>query len=336
MSTSTHIAPTPEQERILIIRLGALGDMILSTGCFKAIREHHPHAHITLMTAPIFAKLMQDCPYVDTIKVDAKPLFTKPYHIKAWLKTLAILHQPYTHVYDLQTSKRSAWYLRMLRSPKPMRSGIIEGCSHRHHTPERTSLHTLDRQRQQLNIAGIDTVYPPDISWMRSDISRLQLPDRYAVLATGGSAHRPEKRWTIEGFTALSLWLSEQGITPVFVGTGAESDVITAITQGLGIAPFINLCNQTSFNDIAELGRHAAFAIGNDTGPMHIIAATGTRSLVLFSHASNPALCAPRGSHIHILRRETLEKLLADDVIQTLIDGDILDSHTNAAYSNAK
>jgi ADP-heptose:LPS heptosyltransferase len=120
------------------------------------------------------------------------------------------------------------------------------------------------------------------------------------------------------------------------VGTGAESDVITAITQGLGIAPFINLCNQTSFNDIAELGRHAAIAIGNDTGPMHIIAATGTRSLVLFSHASNPALCAPRGSHIHILRRETLEKLLADDVIQTLIDGDILDSHTNAAYSNAK
>lgn len=336
MSTSAHHAPAAEQERILIIRLGALGDMILSTGCFKAIREHHPHAHITLMTTPIYAKLMQDCPYIDTILTDTKPSFAKPYRLKAWRQTLAILRQPYTHVYDLQTSKRSGWYLRMLRTPTPMRSGIIEGCSHRHHTPERTSLHTLDRQRQQLNIAGIDTVYPPDISWMRSDISRLQLPARYAVLATGGSAHRPEKRWTIEGFTALSLWLNEQGITPVLVGTGAESDVITAITQGLGTAPFINLCNQTSFYDIAELGRHATFAIGNDTGPMHIIAATGTRCLVLFSHASNPALCAPRGNHIHMLRRETLEKLHADDVIQTLIDGGILNSYTHAAYSHAK
>ncbi|HAK62204.1 MAG TPA: ADP-heptose--LPS heptosyltransferase, partial [Alphaproteobacteria bacterium] len=40
------------KQRILVIKLGALGDFILAMGPFKAIRHHHAGAHITLLTTP--------------------------------------------------------------------------------------------------------------------------------------------------------------------------------------------------------------------------------------------------------------------------------------------
>lgn len=316
-----HNAAKPQ---ILIIRLGALGDMILSSGCFKAIRAQHPDAHITLMTTSPFDKMMSSCPYFDAIVVDTRPSFKKPYHTKQWKQTLAILRRKYTMVYDLQTSKRSGWYLRMLPFPRPQRSGIVRGCSARHHTPDRKKLHTLDRQRQQLGIAGITYVPSPDISWLTSDISRFNLPDHYALIVAGGSAHRPEKRWTSDGYAKLAMYLSQEGITPVFIGTSAESGVIGVITHAMGNTPYINLCNQTSFADIAELGRNATISIGNDTGPMHIIAATGGKSMILFSHASDPSLCAPRGDHVRILRRPSLEHLAVKDVITALTERNFL------------
>lgn len=318
------IEATATKPKILIIRLGALGDMILSTGCFKAIRAHHPEAHITLMTTSPFDKLMKHCPYFDSISVDTRPSFSKPYHTAQWKQTLAILRQQYDVVYDLQTSKRSGWYLRMLRFPKPKRSGIIRGCSARHNTPDRKKIHTLDRQRQQLGIAGITYVPTPDIAWLKADISRFNLPPHFALIVAGGSAHRPEKRWTSEGYAKLAIYLSKQGIIPVFIGTSAEAGVLSIITHAIGSTPHVNLCNHTNFADIAELGRHATLSIGNDTGPMHIIAATGGKSMILFSHASDPALCAPRGDHVRILRRPTLEHLSTKDVISALTERDFL------------
>ena len=58
--------------------------------------------------------------------------------------------------------------------------------------------------------------------------------------------------------------------------------------------------------------------ISNDTGPMHIFATQGCRTLVLYSGASDPALCAQRGETVTILRREHLQDLSATDVAMAL------------------
>ena len=58
----------------------------------------------------------------------------------------------------------------------------------------------------------------------------------------------------------------------------------------------------------------ASGAVGNDNGPMHLIAAAGCPSLVLYSYESNPALCAQRGPDVEILRRENLDTLATDEV----------------------
>jgi ADP-heptose:LPS heptosyltransferase len=58
-------------------------------------------------------------------------------------------------------------------------------------------------------------------------------------------------------------------------------------------------------------------AVGNDTGPMHLIAAAGCSSVVLFSADSDPALCAPRGK-VAVLRRPDLAQLTVDEVAAAL------------------
>jgi ADP-heptose:LPS heptosyltransferase len=58
--------------------------------------------------------------------------------------------------------------------------------------------------------------------------------------------------------------------------------------------------------------------VGNDTGPMHLIATVGCPSVVLFSNESDPALCAPRGRSVTILRRPNLSSLPVADVAAAL------------------
>ncbi|MGH6618562.1 MAG: glycosyltransferase family 9 protein, partial [Alphaproteobacteria bacterium] len=54
--------------------------------------------------------------------------------------------------------------------------------------------------------------------------------------------------------------------------------------------------------------------VGNDTGPMHIAAAVGCPSLVLFSAESDPALCGQRGPAVAYLRRPVLADLAVAEV----------------------
>jgi ADP-heptose:LPS heptosyltransferase len=64
-------------------------------------------------------------------------------------------------------------------------------------------------------------------------------------------------------------------------------------------------------------------AIGNDTGPMHLLAAVGCPSLVLFSRDSDPARCVPRAPPdaptVRVLRRDDLATLAPDVVIADLM-----------------
>jgi ADP-heptose:LPS heptosyltransferase len=306
-----------ERESILIIKHSALGDIILATGAMGAIRAHHPRAHITLLTTKPYDALLQPSGWFNEIWLDTRP---KWHQIGAIRRLMTQLRsRPFSVVYDLQTSSRSSMYWWLLPSPKPYFSGIAKRASHRHNTPERTSLHTLDREAQQLHIAGIDTVFPPDISWMhgKERENAFQLRTPYALLVAGGSAHRPEKRYPEAHYITLAHHLAEHGIQPVLLCGGAEASLLERIAAA---APHcLNLCNHTSFGDIADIARGASFAIGNDTGPMHIIAATGCKSVVLFSHASNPDLCAPKGEHVTVIRHENLANVSPDEVMGAAI-----------------
>src|SRR6185436_9681236 len=118
-------------------------------------------------------------------------------------------------------SARTATYFRLMGSPRW--SGVAFGCSHPHDNPERVEMHTIDRQAEQLRIAGIAEVPPPDLAWLDADVKRFSLPERFALLVAGGSRHRPAKRWPY--YPGLARVLDGLGLVSVVIGTAGESEL---------------------------------------------------------------------------------------------------------------
>ena len=299
-----------DYKRILVIKHGALGDFVLATGPFSAIRGHHRHAHVTLMTSPSYAPLGRAGGWFDAVWEDARP---RPWDLAGWLGLARRLRREgFDRVYDLQNSDRTRAYFFLLGGQRPEWSGIAPGCSHPHRNPERGRMHTLERQAEQLHIAGIAKVPPPDLSWAEADIGRFALDGAYALMVPGGAAHRPDKRWPATRYAELARHLQTQGIRPVLIGGAAERAALGEISARATDA--LDLCDKTSFAEIAVLARGARLALGNDTGPMHLIAACGCPAVVLFSAASDPARTAPVGAHVTVLRRPSLADLPAAEV----------------------
>jgi ADP-heptose:LPS heptosyltransferase len=223
----------------------------------------------------------------------------------------------FTRIYDLQTSDRTGFYYKMLGPGlRPEWSGIVTGCSHYHHYKRPTLIHTQVRQRAQLRIAGIETVPEPDLSFMNECLRNFDLPKNYAVIIPGSSAKMKIKRWPATSYAELSTVLAQRNITPVLIGTNEDMDVINIIKRMCPNA--LNLAGKTSIFQIASLGRSAKFCIGNDTGPMHIIALTKCPTIAIFSTASFPEKAAPKGKHIKLLIREKLEDLSLDEVVSSI------------------
>ncbi len=299
-----------EKERILVIKLGALGDFVQATGPFAAIRAHHPEAQLILLTTRPFVELAQQSSWFDEVWQDEKPR-----GISGWLALSKRLRAgKFNRVYDLQTSDRSSWYFHLLGpGRRPEWSGIAWGCSHPHANPKRDFMHTIERQAEQLSMAGIAQTPLPDLSWVKADISRFSLASPYALLVPGGSPHRPTKRWPVENFSRLALELGKRSITAVLLGGAVESVILDEIAKVCPAAR--NLCGETSLAELAVLARGTALAVGNDTGPMHVMAVAGAPSLVLYSHESDPALCAQRGANVHTLRKPSLDQLGVEEVL---------------------
>ncbi|MCW5699156.1 MAG: glycosyltransferase family 9 protein [Rhodospirillales bacterium] len=300
---------------ILVIKLGALGDFVQALGPMAAIRSHHRDARIVLLTTAPFVAFAKQSTYVDEVWVDDRP---KVHQVGRWLALRRRLRgAALQRVYDLQTSSRSSRYFQLFwPGPYPEWVGIARECSHPHANPRRDSMHTIERQAEQLGIADIAPVPPPDLSWARADFGRFGLADRFVLLIPGGAPHRPGKRWPAERYASLAQILAQRGLQPVLLGTDNEAASLDEIAAACPTA--VSLAGQTSLLDIAALARSATAAVGNDTGPMHLAAAAGCPSVVMFSHESDPALCGQRGPMVRILRRSALADLGVAEVVDAL------------------
>lgn len=307
-------------ERILVIKLSALGDFVQATGPMKAVRAAHPEAHVTLLTTRPYTAMGEATGWFDAVWSDGRPDWSD---LPAVARLLMRLRGGrFDRVYDLQTQSRTVRYFQLLWPRRPLWSGNAPGAAFRYAGAARDRLHIQDSQREQLRIAGIADVGPPDIGWMTGDAGKFGLAAPWALLAPGGAPHRPAKRWPAERFGALAAKLLEQGITPAVLGHGEDEATLAATI--LAAAPgAVSLVGRTSFGDIAELARGAALAVGNDTGPMHIAVAAGAPAVVLFSADSNPDLSAPRpiraDQPVTILREMDLGDLGVEPVVEAAL-----------------
>ena len=309
--------------KVLVIKLSAVGDFVLALPAFERIREAHPEAKITLLTTPPFEALARSSPFFNTVEIDGRP--ENP---AGWLALVARLRAAnYDRVYDLQNSGRTNLYFHALRPFPPQWSGVAAGASHRHRSPNRMKMHALERQAEQLQAAGIWpdaptaplSAAPPDLTWIlhKTPAARpIQTtnPRPVVLLIPGASAHRPEKRWPIEHYARLAEKLSNEGFDIVIIGGLQEAVLAHAIQRRAPRAR--DLTGRTDFAQIAAFGARAALAVGNDTGPVHLVAAAGAPTIALFSSASDPAVSGPRG-HVTVFQAPDLKDVPVDTVLQT-------------------
>lgn len=271
------------RQNILIIKHGALGDLIQSEGALRDIRANHPDALITVLTEPAYARIMARCPWVDEIVKDPRAPRWRLDLMWSLRSTLRALKPDM--IYDLQNSSRTADYYRWFFKDTPW-SGTAPGCSHPHRAKNPKSIHSLKRMEGQLKDAGLTCRHTltPDLSWLADDVSALlgdaNLKPGYILLIPGSSAAHPQKRWPY--YRELAEKLMADGHQVATAPGPDELDLCaglpaTMLTGGSFLGWF----------DLAGVIAKAGFIIGNDTGPSHIAAHMGKPGLALFgSHTS--------------------------------------------------
>ncbi len=307
----------PERERILIIRLGALGDLVLCFQSFHEIREAHPRAEIALLTAPAFAGFAGKMPWFDRVIVDPrKPAWDLP----AWLRLIGDIRRfrP-TRVYDLQCKLRQNLLYALLGGPLgPEWSGAAPFCSHPRFDPPKPGMHVSEFWAAQLQLADVPQQPLVDLKWLDAPLDGFILPERFAVLIPGCAPHREYKRWPASKYAELAQKLREKGIASIAVGTSQDAGAISALRVG---APQVaDFSGRTSLLQLAAVLRRATCVIANDTGPAHIAAAVGAPTLALMSEQVDAAWSAPRGPRSAWLQGKPLATLGVDKVLLALTD----------------
>lgn len=351
MSAPPDYTPPPNPgdtlRRVLVIKLGAMGDFMQALGAFRVVRATHPSARITLLTTPPYEAFAKACPFFDIVEADGRPK-----DLKGKSDLIRRLRSAgYDMVYDFQNNDRTAQYFMGLTGKKPLWSGHAKGASHQHMNPDRGNMHNFDRLAEQLRHAGLGPKPPgdpsgwvigqdlmPSVEWVRPafrDPPRFQpaffgLNGKYALLIPGSSAEHPEKRWPVERFVKLSSWLADGGITPVVLGGKDEGDIGAQINRKEPRAK--NLVGRTDLFQLATLAQRAELAIGGDTGPMHLAAAARTPGVCLFAQDWTESMAlemrtvwdpqtrlgraAPRGGPMMIVYSAALDGISVFDVKQ--------------------
>ena len=311
------------KNNILIIKHGALGDIILSGSAMQAIRKNHKYDCIICLTIDTYADILEACPWIDKVIVDIKPKWND---IKGWhrLKNIFLKYK-FKKVYDLQTSYRSNIYFYLfffLR--KVLWSGIAYGSKYRHSNPKRKFMHTFERHKDQLKLCGIKYDKIPDWKWLSKNYENrnLLIDKDFAIIVPGSSPHRINKRWKKSSFAQLIQALSKLGIKSLLLGLKNEKryidSIIKMVDNKILLKP-LNYAGKTNFKDIAYLSDKAKFAVGNDTGSMHLIASSGLMTIVLFGFDSDPNLCAPIGRRVKIIKEDNINSIQINDVMNILI-----------------
>lgn len=292
-------------DSILVIKLGALGDVFLALDSFQAIRLRHPRARLHLLTRRPFAGLCRGMPWFDEVIEDPAPSLRRPASLLAFRRELR--KRKFSLVYDLQGNDRARLYHRLLA---PGRPPVVRS------PKSLPGLSVPEKHRQTLERASVPTAGAADLEWLFEPLDGLDLPPRFVLLIPGCAPQHPAKRWPARHFAALAAALQSRGLACVAVGTEVDRAAIEEI-RALH-PPLVDLCGRTSIRQLATLARSSVAVVGNDTGPIHIAAITGAPVLVLMSRVTDPVRMLPHGPDVSWLKRDSLDELPPDAALESL------------------
>jgi heptosyltransferase-3 len=304
--------------RILIYRLGSLGDTVVALPCFRRIRAAWPQARITVLTnVPVSGKaapleaVLENTGLIDAVIPypvglrDPKQLADLRRRLAREKFDLAI---SLTAARGFAASIRDYLFFRACGIPKiigiPWRQRDL-ACEARDGVYENEGVRLL-RRVASLSAGGASNDLP-DLGLTaleRSDATNLlrRVAIEPPFIAASVGTKSPLKDWGVENWrrllTELGRDFPDHGL--VLLGSpdeAARSDDLAAAWPG----PRANLCGQTSPRQSAAILVQARLFVGHDSGPMHLAAAADTPTIGIFSAQSRPGQWFPRGPHTTVL-----------------------------------
>ena len=118
--------PTPSPQRLLVIKHGALGDIVQGFGAFASLRAGHPNAHIALLTTAPFVELANMMPWFDEVLVDCRAGVLSLQ--ESW-RMRKLIRNNWDMIIDLQCSQRTARYFQFFARRNTRWIGTAAGCS---------------------------------------------------------------------------------------------------------------------------------------------------------------------------------------------------------------
>ena len=278
--------------RILIIRLTAIGDVVLTLPAVSVLRHNFPTAKITFLTTKENASLLQGFRDVDeTIVLDRAAFRSRnPWRIaKEFFHLLRQLRAgKFSLAVDLQGNGESAWMTRITGAPQ--RWGVVHKPSRRraftHSVKRQREIHAAEMHLELLRHCGLkmdsvrnDFFLPSDAlvaaqNFFAANKLSLETPTLFLQPFTSSSA----KNWPLENYLALAKHWQARGWQIIFGGGPADSAALEpARTLGFVISAGVPMLVTGGLMQLSTL------VVGGDTGALHLAVAQGKRVVMLMN-----------------------------------------------------
>lgn len=298
-------------QRILIIKLRYIGDVLLVTPVIESLKRGIPHAAVAMLVNAGTEEVLGNNPYLDE-------LFLVP-RDRSWRRQLTLIHTLRSRRFDL--------VLDLTDGDRAAILGFLSGAGYRvgydseerlrgnlYHLTirgDRDKMHVVDYHLRALETIGctveqrLPRIYPSG----RERAFAEQLLEREGMLAgkhfavIHPTARRWFKAWPLENFIELARGLhAKLGLSIVVVG-GPEVMPLADRMMGACGPWCVTVAGRTGLLQLAALLERAALFVGNDAGPMHIAAAVGTPVVGLFGPTS-PEVWGPVGVGHRVLWKQ--------------------------------
>lgn len=288
-----------EYTNILIMKPGAIGDLLHLTPVIRMLSRRFPKAKITLLVgSPLTAAMFDHHPSVYEALVFEKTGTHRTFRALVALRR-RLKESHYDLVLNYQRSNLKLWFLAL----------AAWTC--------RVLIYHKTRRKVHAVMNHLEAVYPLGIrpDDMHLDLFLSPRDERYATNAMMGhsgpfiamnpGASNRIKCWSPQRFAELADRLSaELGACVVIVGALDERDLADAICDSMQTAP-INMLGKTDLLQLGAILKHCNVVVSGDTGPLHMATAVGTPAVALFG-AIDPERTGPVGEGHRIIRHKEL------------------------------
>jgi len=305
------LPPAAAVKKVLVVKLWAVGEFLMATPAFAALRRVYAGAHVTLLTGLAAAPLAVGNPSFDRVWTVPEELFVR----KRWGKLRRLRRLVAAEGFDVAAVFHHAWEFALFAAAAriPHRVGFDrdgDGFAHTVKVPYAEKTHQVEEYFELARACGAAgepgpmSVYPGETAAAEARHLLAGLPkDKkpLVVVAPGGGVNpktrMEDKRWPADYFVEL-IGALQSRYAVALVGGEADREVDAGVAEATGVA---DLTGRTSLPGLYALLQHARAFVGNDSGPMHLAAAAGT-PVAAFLGPTDPTLNGPWRTRALVLR----------------------------------